>query len=129
MFPKLVVILVAFIVATALLPGAYANMYFKSSATATCENQIGFPEAATSTSALGCSSIGGTFSVGGTAIDNVARITEDLCIEDNVMKAMDVGCTELHRAAHICIEKAGLAYLLSCNDDLVAGDFGMDLIK
>jgi hypothetical protein len=133
MFAKFVVIVAAFIVATTLLPGAHAAMYVNWSTTpgATCENQFGFRATAVSTEGTGCNNagVGGPFRVGGTAIDDMVKYTEDLCISDSVMMVSDAGCNEVHRAAHICVEKEWRVVLYSCNDDIEVGTHGMELIK
>jgi hypothetical protein len=126
-------ILAAFIVATTLLPEVAHAMYYKTSnpAGVSCENQAGTFVSNLSDVSSCYDNFGFTWAVGGTEIVNVNRITDDFCSTDGVIVVMDTSCNELYRAAHICLDQVGAdrIFLMSCDDDIVPGTFGMDVIK
>jgi hypothetical protein len=132
-----VFILLTLALTLVLAPGAQAAFKrFSNNVAASCINQdIAFP-AATSMAVSSCDTIaGGPFTVGWSdpAITDVANYDDSLCGSTGMMTVKDASCNVLYQAVEICLtdtSSIGFTALLSCNDDIVTGTWGLpDNIK
>jgi hypothetical protein len=130
--PSIMIIALTMFVALTLAPGTHALYYTYSQVVgASCENQVGFV-AAVFGSFPTCGDLSyAPHAIYGTEIFNVHKLAGGLCTSDGVVVLKDSGCIEVSRAPTFCISAANddLVYLISCEDDIVPGSWGTDLIK